>query len=324
MTSNKKIFIFGGSGSLGNALIKHYLHNNDIVVFSRDECKHWKMSLQYKTDKIKYIIGDIRNYDKSENALIRENPHIVIVASALKHIDRCEYAVDECVQTNYNGILNVTNAVEKNKLLLSNLRCVVYVSTDKACSPINTYGISKALGERVIVEKSLHVPNVKFVCVRYGNVLNSNGSIIPILHAKGRDLTCHEFTLTHNDMTRFIQTLQDSVDLIDHAMKYAESGDIVIPRITSMKVKHLIELFSEKYGKPIVVTGLRPGEKMLESLMNESQSASMVYSDDGSYHYIKPPYKKVFNIQNSRDYNSHMNTISKEELKEYLESLSLI
>ena len=154
---NKTILIFGGSGSLGNALVNQYYNSNRIVVFSRDECKHWKMSLKFsltknnpiKNNPIEYIIGDIRDFQRVQESILRTQPDIIIVASALKHIDRCEFAVEECVRTNYNGILNVCNVVEQHCLPCT----VVYVSTDKACSPVNSYGISKAMGERVMVEK---------------------------------------------------------------------------------------------------------------------------------------------------------------------------
>lgn len=319
---NKKILIFGGSGSLGNALIQRYLNDNTIVNYSRDECKHWKMGLKYKSDKLSFIIGDIRDYNRVENAILRENPDIIIIASALKHIDKCEYAVQECILTNFIGPMNVVNSIEKNVDRLSNLTDVVFISTDKACSPINSYGMAKSLGEKIMIEKSLHIKNIKFVSTRYGNVLNSRGSIIPILHDKGSDPNCTEFVLTHEDMTRFVMTLDQSVDLIDHAIKHGESGDIVIPTLISMRVKDLIELFSEKYDKPIKITSLRPGEKLLESLINESQSMSMIKGDD--YYYIKPPYRNICIESQAMDYNSKINPLKKEELREYLNKFNLL
>jgi UDP-N-acetylglucosamine 4,6-dehydratase/5-epimerase len=322
MISGKKIFIFGGSGSLGNALVQRYLKENIIVNYSRDECKHWKMALQYKSDKLSFIIGDIRDYNRVENAILRENPSIIIIASALKHIDKCEYAVQECISTNFMGPMNVLNAIEKNVDRISNLTDVVFISTDKACSPINAYGMAKSLGEKITIEKSLYIKNIKFTCTRYGNVLNSRGSIIPILHKKGLDPNCKEFTLTHNEMTRFVMTLDQSVDLIEHAIMCGESGDIVIPTLISMNVKDLIEIFSEKYNKPYRITELRPGEKLLESLMNDSQSMSMVKGEN--YYYIKPPYKNICIEAQAMDYNSKMNPLNKMELKEYLNKFNLL
>jgi len=322
MIKDKKIMIFGGSGSLGHELIGRYLPDNLIVNYSRDECKHWKMSLKFKSSDLTFIIGDIRDYNRVENAIIRENPHIIISASALKHIDRCEYAVNECVLTNYTGILNITNCVERNLNNLTNLETVIFVSTDKACSPVNAYGMAKALGEKIMIEKSLCVPDVKFATVRYGNVLNSRGSIIPILHQKGQDPDAKEFVLTHCDMTRFVMTLSQSVDLIEHAILHSESGDIVIPNLVSMKVKDLIEIFATHYNKPIRVSELRPGEKMLESLINETQAMSMQLYD--SYYHIKPAYKNICDTSRAMDYNSKLNPLTKDQLFEYLTNLKLL
>jgi UDP-N-acetylglucosamine 4,6-dehydratase len=322
MIQGKKIMIFGGTGSLGNELITRYIDNNIIVNYSRDECKHWKMSLKYKSPNLSFIIGDIRDSCRVENSIMREKPDIIIIASALKHIDRCEYAVNECLLTNCMGTMNVTNCIEKNMHILNNLESVIFVSSDKACSPINVYGMTKALSEKIMIEKSFYIKSIKFLVVRYGNVLNSRGSIIQILNKKGNDPTVAEFTLTHPDMTRFVMTLSQSVDLIEHAILYAESGDIVIPSVVSMNVKDLIELFSEKYNKPIKITGLRPGEKMLESLINETQSTSMIKNNN--YYYIKPAYKNICIIEQETDYNSKLNPLSKKELKEHLTELNLL
>lgn len=316
MIRDKKIFIFGGSGSLGNKLIERYMENNQIINFSRDECKHWEMSVKFRTDKVSHYIGDIRDYKRVEWCLLKENPNLIIIASALKHIDRCEYATHECISTNVNGIQNVLDVVESNKAKLVNLECTCFISTDKACSPINVYGICKALSEKLTIEKAKYNPEMKFLCVRYGNVLNSRGSIIPILHKLGQDPEVKEFKLTHPEMTRFVMTLDQSVDLIEHAILKGESGDIVVPELVSMNVKDMIEIFSEIYDKPIKLIGLRPGEKLLESLINETQSMRLVKGDE--YYYIKPPYKNKIYNDNPLDYNSKINPLSKEELKKFL------
>ena len=322
MIHGQKIFIIGGSGSLGNKLIEKYASDNNIVCYSRDECKHWQMSLIYKTANLQFIIGDIRDKERLEFSLMRENPNIIIIAAALKHIDRCEYATNECMQTDLIGPQNVLNIVEQKKSLLTNLKTVCFVSTDKACSPVNVYGMCKALSESLVVEKSLYVKDIKFVCVRYGNVLNSRGSIIPILHEKGKDDNCKEFVLTHPAMTRFVMTLEQSVNLIEHAITNAESGDIVIPHLVSMKVQDLLEIFSEIYKKPIKITAMRPGEKMLESLINETQSMRIVKV--GEYTHIKPPYcQKIYNTE-PMDYNSTINPVDKPELKELLQEIELL
>jgi UDP-glucose 4-epimerase len=323
MITGKRILLFGGSGSLGNKFIDTYLATNDITNYSRDECKHWQMSMKYKSDNLHFIIGDIRDYERVETAILREQPHLIVIMAALKHIDRCEYAVQECISTNCMGPINVLNAIEKNNDRLTRLECVVMVSTDKACEPTNAYGMAKALAESAIVEKSLFISNRKFVNIRYGNVLNSRGSIIPILHEKGGDSDVHEFTLTHPDMTRFVMTLEQSVDLIEHAILFGESGDTVIPKLISMRLVDLMEIFSEKYGKPVRITGLRPGEKMLESLISETQSMRLLHGPDG-YMYIKPPYKNLLVTEDIRNYNSRLNPLTKEELRVYLAEMALL
>jgi UDP-N-acetylglucosamine 4,6-dehydratase/5-epimerase len=322
MLYGQKIFIIGGSGSLGNKLIERYINENIIICYSRDECKHWQMSITYKNPNLKFIIGDIRDKERITLSLLMENPDIIIIAAALKHIDRCEYATHECIQTNLVGPQNVLNVVDENKNILTNLKTVCFVSTDKACSPVNVYGMCKALSETLIVEKASHINNIKFICVRYGNVLNSRGSIIPMLHETGKDPDFKEFFLTHPDMTRFIMTLEQSVDLIEHAIKNAESGDIVIPHLVSMKITDLLEIFSEIYNKPIVITTLRPGEKLLESLINKTQSMRIVKI--GEYIHIKPSYHQKNYDNIPMNYNSTINPINKEQLKELLLGLELL
>lgn len=323
MISNKKILLFGGSGSLGNQYIEKHIKNNFITNYSRDECKHWSMSLKYKTDNLNFIIGDIRDYNSVENAILREQPHIIVIMAALKHIDRCEYAIHECLQTNCIGPMNVLNAVEKNNDRISHLEAVIMVSTDKACEPTNVYGMAKALAESAIIEKSLYIKQRKFVNIRYGNVLNSRGSIIPMLHERGNDPAVNEFTLTHKDMTRFVMTLEQSVDLIDYAILKGESGDTIIPKLISMKLIDLMEIFSEKYGKPVKITGLRPGEKMLESLISETQAMRLVKTEEG-YMHIKPPYSNLLVKEDIQNYNSKLNPLNKTELKKYMENLHLV
>ena len=320
---DKHILIFGGSGSLGNEFIQKHISHNTITNYSRDESKHWQMSLQYKTDNLRFIIGDIRDYNAVENAILREQPHIIIIMSALKHIDRCEYAIHECLQTNCLGPMNVLNAIEKNNDRLTRLECTVMVSTDKACEPTNVYGMAKALAESAIVEKSLYMKNRKFVNIRYGNVLNSRGSIIPLLHEKGSDPNVAEFVLTHPEMTRFVMTLEQSVELIEYAVINGESGDIVIPKLISMRLTDLMEIFSEKYGKPVRIAGLRPGEKMLESLISETQAMRLVKMNTG-YMHIKPAYRGVVSREEIRNYNSKTSPLYKEELNEYLCGLRII
>lgn len=321
---NKKILIIGGTGSLGHELTDRYHKNNELHLMSRDESKHWEMGLKYNNHKnINFIIGNIADKEKIRQTLIRYNFDIIILAAAMKHIDKCEYESNECINTNLIGTQNVLNEIENNITCLSNLKAVCFISTDKACSPVNIYGMTKASSECLMIEKSKFVKNVKFVCVRYGNVLNSRGSIIPALHNMGKNENVKSFTLTDERMTRFVMTLEQSVNLVEHAILNGESGDVVIPKLISCNIKDMLEIFSEIYNKPIILGKLRPGEKMLESLINETQSMRLEFAKDG-YMHIKPPYKNLMTQHEVKDYNSTINPLSKEDLKNYLIKLNLI
>ena len=310
---NKTILIFGGSGSLGNKIISTHIEHNNVINFSRDENKHWQMNLKYAT--LKHIIGDIRNYDKVESAITRTKPDIIIVAAALKHIDRCEFESEECIQINLNGLKNVLNAVEKYPV-----SCVCFISTDKACSPVNIYGMTKALCESLMVERSKFI-QTKLVSVRYGNVLNSRGSIIPVLNHKGQDPHCDHFSLTHKTMTRFIMTLDESLSLIEYAILEGNTGEIIIPRLKSMYIKDLIEIFSEKYNKPVKMMPIRTGEKFYETLINETQSTRTI--NKGLYYHILPTYSNV--VYNTIfELDSRQDIMKKEDLKQYLEDINLL
>jgi UDP-N-acetylglucosamine 4,6-dehydratase len=322
MITDKVIIIFGGSGSLGNALIKRYINNNIIYVYSRDENKHWSMNLIYNNNpNLKFIIGDIRDLSKVKQSLLRVNAHIVIIASALKHIDKCEYESNESINTNLIGTQNIINSIEILNKDLLNLETTCFISTDKACSPVNIYGMCKALSESIIIEKANYINNKKFVAVRYGNVLNSRGSILPILHEIGQNDNYSFFKLTDDKMTRFIMTLDESVDLIEYAINSAESGDIVIPRLKAMKIIDLIELFSQKYNKPIQNIGLRPGEKINESLINNTQSTRTIEHND---YFIIKPYFNCIITNKIYDYHSGLDTISKDKLYNYLQNINMI
>lgn len=322
--NNKTILVFGGTGSLGHELNKRYHNNNIIYNFSRDECKHWEMKLHFNSNpNIRFIIGNIADRTIVESTICRIKPNIIIIASAMKHIDQCEINTSESLKTNLLGTQNVLESIETNLSELNNLETVVFVSSDKACSPINNYGLCKALSETLIIEKAHYIPNIKFVNVRYGNVLNSRGSIIPLLHKIGNDSDKKTFTLTSADMTRFVMTLEQSVDLIEYSALNGESGDTIIPKLISMNVKDLVEIFSQKYNKPITITGLRSGEKLLESLINDTQSGRIIVC--GDYTHIKSviKYPNIIN-DDMKDYNSKINPLTKEQLNDYLNKLNLI
>lgn len=311
MIVNKTIMLFGGSGSLGNKLIKRYLPDNKIVNYSRDENKHWLMDLEYKSANLSHIIGDIRDFKKVQQSILRTKPDIIIVAAALKHIDRCEFETNECLDTNIKGLQNVLNTIEINQV---ELKAVCFISTDKACSPVNTYGMSKAICENLMVEKSKYDKTRKYVVVRYGNVLNSRGSIIPILENKGNDPTCKNFILTHEKMTRFIMLLEEAVDLIEYAILNGKTGEIIIPKLKAMYIKDLVEIYSEKFNKPVVVSGIRSGEKLYETLINDTQSTRTVETE--KYYHIQPSYMP--NTENMFIYDSSQIILTKDDLLNYL------
>lgn len=320
----QKILIIGGTGSLGTKLTDRYINDNEIYLYSRDECKHWSMGIDFKHHtNLHFIIGNIADKEKIKQTLVRHNFDIIIMAAALKHIDKCEYETNECLNTNLLGTKNVLDEIENNLKLLTNLKSVCFISTDKACSPVNIYGMTKASSECLMIEKAKYIPSIKFVCVRYGNVLNSRGSIIPMLHRIGNSQDITNFKITDRRMTRFVMTLDQSVDLVEHAIIHGESGDVVIPKLISCNVIDLIEIFSELYNKPLVDDKLRPGEKMLESLINETQSMRLQFGSDG-YMFIKPPFKNFVSNNEIRDYNSTINPLNKEDLKQYLRQLQLI
>lgn len=319
---NKKIFVFGGSGSLGNTLIAKYIDKNKIINFSRDEDKHWRMELKYKNPNLTNVVGNITNKERVKQSLLRRNPDIIIIAAAMKHIDRCEYASNESIDNNLLGIKNILDVVEEERTKLSNLESILFVSTDKACSPINIYGLCKALSEKLVIEKSHYIKDIKFVVIRYGNVLNSRGSIIPMLHEQGQNDEISEFTLTHEKMTRFIMTLEESCDLVEHALIHAESGDTVIPKLKSMYIKDLFEIFSVLYNKPIKLVGLRAGEKLDESLINKTQSARTV--KQGKYYHIRSDYNHRIINEDLFEYDSGDDLLSKDELQNYLKQMNLI
>tara|TARA_B100001287_G_scaffold276859_1_gene290218 strand:+ start:2286 stop:3263 length:978 start_codon:yes stop_codon:yes gene_type:complete len=323
--NGKVILIFGGTGSLGKELNKRYLNDNTIFNFSRDEHKHWLMKIQFNNNpNLNFIIGNVSDKYKVQETICRVKPHIIIIASAMKHIDQCELNTSESLNTNLIGTKNILDSIENINNNVHNIETVLFVSSDKACSPINNYGLCKALSETLIVEKAHFIKNIKFINIRYGNVLNSTGSIIPRLHEIGKDDNYDHFTLTHTNMTRFVMTLEQSVDLIEHALLNGKTGETVVSELYSMRVEDLIQIFSEIYNKPIKNTGLRPGEKLLESLINRTQSGRII--ENGKYKHIQSviSYTKNINPDELTDFNSNINPFSKDELKKYLYDLKLL
>lgn len=322
---NKKILVFGGTGSLGKKLIDILHSNNKITVYSRDENKHWNMQNdpKYKNLSVNYLMGDIRDSLRVEDTIRRVDPHIIIIASAIKHIDRCEFEVNEGLMTNTNGVFNVCRAVEKLHNSKTRLESVVFISTDKACSPTNVYGMTKSLSERIIVEYSLKMKNtkLKFVNCRYGNVLDSRGSIIPKLK-ENKDPVLF---LTHQDMTRFIMTQEQAVNLIKYAIMDGHSGETIIPKLTSMSILDLFKIFAEKDNKEIRLSKIRPGEKIHEELLNFEEINRATERDD--FYIIHPSYENNYNDKqkvNLQSYSSNDFKISKNHLHDYLTQLELL
>lgn len=286
MNIQETMFIFGGTGSLGTHLLKAWEYR--FVVFSRDEDKQAKLKRQFPN--VTFVIGDIRNAEKVEQSLLTYRPNKIIIASALKHIDLCEMNIDECIETNVYGVRNVVNITSKliSMNLLPDLSSVVFISTDKATSPINAYGMCKSLCERVMAEKARVFSKPKFINVRYGNVVSSRGSIIPVFHEMGKNPQQKFFPVTNPNMTRFFMFLEDSAKLIDEAMKYANSGDTIVPKIFSYKIGDIAQIFSKLYNKPVQVVGIRQGEKLHECLINGYELTRTVLYNN--VYVIKPTW----------------------------------
>jgi UDP-N-acetylglucosamine 4,6-dehydratase/5-epimerase len=296
MIKNKTILIIGGSGSLGNELVKEYLHNNRIVIYSRSENLQYTMKQTFNNNEnLSFVIGDIRDRNRIKRILLNFKPDIIIIASALKHIDVCETNIDECVSTNITGVENVIDVVNEisNYKSPNSIETVLFVSTDKACAPSNVYGMSKSISERLIAQQSEHVSNIKFVNVRYGNVLSSRGSLIPFYK---RLLTENSpfLPLTDPDMTRYFMSLKQSVKLIEYALCHAESGDTVVPKyINSYRIKDIADYYVKNHNKEIRYIGIRPGEKVYETLISQTESFRTMDKDD--YYIIKPTFVTVEN-----------------------------
>ena len=246
-TLYNNILIFGGTGSLGTTLVKLWLpKSKSISVYSRDEFKHWKIKQDYK---VKTIIGDVNDYTKVLDTIIKINPTLIVLASAMKHIDQCEVNPKDCIDTNVYGLIQIMNALDTAYYILKDtmkLQRFLFVSTDKACEPISIYGMSKSISEHIVQTRVLTNTNIKSMAVRYGNVINSNGSILQIFN---KQLNQSYFTVTDDTMTRFFMTLEDSVHLIEDAIEYGDNKEIWIPVLQSIKIMDLAEIYSEKYNK---------------------------------------------------------------------------
>jgi UDP-glucose 4-epimerase len=316
----KRILIIGGTGSLGRALIRRLARTNQISIMSRDEAKHWTIRnrLPQGVD-VDFFVGDIRDLERVTRILLEARPQVIIMAAALKQVETCENSPQESIQTNINGISNVVSSVLSLEDRLEEIETVLMVSTDKACSPTNVYGMSKAISERVVTSAGRGHTRIKFVGVRYGNVLESRGSIIPLFKFQ---VQSHKYmTVTHQDMTRFIMTLDESIDLIQDAILSANSGEIILPKLKSMKIVDLAEIFSKRFSKPVKITGIRPGEKLHEELVSNSESLRI--QERGKYYCMNPIFQPVSENLIPFNYSSADHLIGRQQLESYLEQLGI-
>jgi UDP-N-acetylglucosamine 4,6-dehydratase/5-epimerase len=330
MFKDKVLLITGGTGSFGNAVLQRFLHSDfaEIRIFSRDEKKQEDMRTALNNDKVKFYIGDVRNYDSIDDAL--RGVDYVFHAAALKQVPSCEFYPMEAVRTNVQGAENVMRAAIANRVK----RCVV-LSTDKAVYPINAMGISKAMMEKVMIAKSRLCDPSKTVlsATRYGNVMASRGSVIPLFLDQlqsGKPLT-----ITDPNMTRFLMSLDESVDLVLYAFEHAQPGDIFVQKAPASTVGDLAQAMKQllKSDNQVKVIGTRHGEKLYESLLSREE---MARADDlGDYYRIPADsrdlnYAKYFvegevAIPTFDDYTSH-NTqrLDVEEVKQTLMKLDII
>ena len=330
MFKNKILLITGGTGSFGNAVLRRLLRLDikEIRIFSRDEKKQDDMRRKYADNRLKFYIGDVRDYESIMNAV--RGVDYIFHSAALKQVPSCEFHPIEAVKTNIIGTENVLTAA-----INANVKRVICLSTDKAVYPINAMGISKAMMEKVIVAKSRQGGDSTIICsTRYGNVMVSRGSVIPLfvelIHEN------KELTLTDPNMTRFMMTLDDAVDLVLFAFSNGNSGDIFVQKAPAATVGIMTEALCELMGKPgypARVIGTRHGEKRYESLLSREEMACAI--DMGGYYRIPPDlrdmnYAKYVDlgeesITNADEYNSdNTEQLSVEGMKTLLNKLKFI
>ncbi len=328
----KRVLITGGTGSLGKVLVRRILSGEfgtprQLVVLSRDEAKQHFMRMEYlnktsTTDEVIYQnfqraltfrIGDVRDYHSVASAL--QGIDVVFNAAALKQVPTCEYFPYEAVQTNIGGPENIVRAIRENDLPIET---VVGISTDKACKPVNVMGMTKAIQERVFIRANLECPGTRFVCVRYGNVLASRGSVIPLFHDQIR--SGGPVTLTDERMTRFLLSLDQAVDTIFAAVKEARPGETYIPRVPSARMVDIADVLINGRKIEKMFTGIRPGEKIHEILISEEEAHRT--KARGRYYAIAPMLPEVGSLEGSpsltKEYSSGDDPMNKEQARELL------
>jgi UDP-glucose 4-epimerase len=320
-----KYLIIGGTGSLGKKLIDRLtVEGHQLFVCSRDESKHWSIRNDLRNRKIKnveFIVGDVRDYNRVLEVLNQKVPQIVIIAAALKHIDVCEANPFESIATNLTGTQNVVRAVNACK---HPPQRVLFVSTDKAAAASNVYGMCKALSERLVTSQKYSSvasnTGTRWLCTRYGNVLESRGSIIPLFKYQAEN--AQMITVTDPEMTRFVMTLDESVDLIKATIDRGENGDTWIPTLPAMKIGDIAEIFSDLSGKSIQIIGSRPGEKKHEDLICSTESVRTYRTNDGTYYVVKAALEE--GTSSPWTYSSNVDVLSKDELFTKLKGLGII
>ena len=330
MFKDKVLLITGGTGSFGNAVLNRFLHTDvrEIRIFSRDEKKQDDMRKKYNNQKIKFYIGDVRTQDSIQDVM--RGVDFVFHAAALKQVPSCEFFPMEAVKTNVIGTDNVLNVAIAEKV-----KKVICLSTDKAAYPVNAMGTSKAMMEKVFIAKSRNVsPDETLICgTRYGNVMASRGSVIPLFIEQIKE--GKPLTITNPDMTRYIMSLEEAVELVLFAFMNAQAGDIMVQKAPACTVKDLAtavtELFEANCG--IQVIGTRHGEKRYETLLTKEEAAQAI--DMGNFYRVPADtrdlnYNKYFSEGNSRreyieEYNSDNTTqLNLEEIKEKLLTLEYV
>ncbi|MDI3394710.1 polysaccharide biosynthesis protein [Pseudomonas sp. V98_8] len=330
MFDNKILMITGGTGSFGNAVLNRFLKTDvkEIRIFSRDEKKQEDMRIALNNPKLKFYIGDIRDYDSIRDAM--KGVDYVFHAAALKQVPSCEFYPMEAVRTNVLGADNVMKAAIEN-----HVDRVIVLSTDKAVYPINAMGISKAMMEKLMVAKARMQSEGEtvFCATRYGNVMASRGSVIPLFIEQLRD--GKPITITDPTMTRFLMSLEDSVDLVLHAFEHGRQGDIFIQKAPASTIEVLAQALKELFAKEneIRIIGTRHGEKLYESLVSREELAKAedmgeyyrVPADNRDLNYAKFVVEGEVEISDFEDYTSHNTTrLDVEGVKQLLLKLSYI
>ena len=327
---NKTLLVTGGTGSFGNTVVKKFLGTElkKIRIFSRDEKKQEEMRLLYNSDKLEFILGDVR--DLSSLDLAMKDVDYVFHAAALKQVPSCEFYPMEAIKTNIHGTENVITAA-----ISANVKKVIILSTDKAVYPINAMGLSKALAEKIMVARSRNLdPNKTILCAtRYGNVAASRGSVIPLFVSQIK--AGKSITITDPNMTRFLMSLNDSVNLVMHAFEHAQQGDIFVQKAPASTIADLANALQDIFASqnPISMIGTRHGEKIYESLVSREEMAHV--EDMGNFFRV-PADNRNLNYENyftrgdelitrSEDYTSHnAKRLNAMEIKEFLLSLDYI